>query len=130
MLERETRLSVLETMLLSIAHLGSVLPSDRSRLLACATLVDHLDHGDAGIYAAVPVLFLGEFSLFCSLNMTIRHIVIAGYPSTAGSKHQVVCFQVLSMKPFTAESINVNYVDAGIFAAVLVLFLGGPLPDW
>ena len=60
MLERESRGSVKETMLESIANLGSVLSAERPRILTCATLIDHLDNEDACIQATSSALLLGE----------------------------------------------------------------------
>ena len=68
MLERESRGVVKETMLETIASLGSVLPAERPRILACATLIDHLDSEDPCIQATASSLLLGELPNVRSSN--------------------------------------------------------------
>lgn len=65
MLERESRGSMKESVLETIAMLGSALPAERPRIFTCATLIDHLDSQDPCIQATASTLLLGEPEARC-----------------------------------------------------------------
>lgn len=58
-LERESREPVKESLLETVAKLGSALPAERPRIFTCATLIDHLDSQDPCTQATASSLLLG-----------------------------------------------------------------------